>query len=210
MRTAAGRPGQPRVAPSITQNNGRPATRRGRRASGEAAPSPIRLCRPRRGGRPCRCAPTDRAAPLVESCSVSTRAAWTPRPARHNTTIITRKRKPWDRRWRGASRHDLIDRGQVGWLRHRACSGRMRRSRPRDCSVSRFATAAARNPSSPSRCRNRPKRYTRCAICRSGKRYELRRDDSRTHACMEVAVSAVLSIVLGLLGGIGVERLRNA
>jgi hypothetical protein len=42
------------------------------------------------------------------------------------------------------------------------------------------------------------------------RRYELRRDDSRNDACVEVAVSAVVSIVLGLLGGIGLERLRNA
>jgi NhaP-type Na+/H+ or K+/H+ antiporter len=35
-------------------------------------------------------------------------------------------------------------------------------------------------------------------------------DDSRNNACAEVAVSAVVSIVLGLLGGIGLERLRSA
>jgi hypothetical protein len=35
-------------------------------------------------------------------------------------------------------------------------------------------------------------------------------DDSRNNACAEVGVSAVVSIVLGLLGRIGLERLRNA
>jgi hypothetical protein len=35
-------------------------------------------------------------------------------------------------------------------------------------------------------------------------------EDSRNNACAEVGVSAVvISILLGLLGGIGLERLRN-